>query len=249
MNAKLRINEVKANFTNRIFTNDELFEFYRLSEPDLKSTTFRWRVYLLKKAGILYAPKRGFLSLERKKDFVPEISQFAVEIYELVRAKFPYSNLCVWETIWLSKYMIHQPLSNKIIMEVDKEAAPAVFAFLQESYRDVFLNPGREEMEKYILVNQNSIIVKNMTSTSPVQEIQNIVIPKIEKIIVDIFVEDDFFITYQGFELINIYNELFISYNINQSTLKQYAHKRHVKEKLIRLLREETEITDSELLI
>ena len=246
---KIRVEEIKRHFSDKPFTNTDLYKFYQLYESGLNMNTFYWRVHALKNAGVLSVLKRGYYILKSKKDFKPFLSPLLTKIFTEVRAKSPYSNLCVWETIWLSKYMIHQPLSNKIIMEVDKEAAPAVFAFLQESYRDVFLNPGREEMEKYILVNQNSIIVKNMMSTSPVQEIQNIVIPKIEKIIVDIFVEDDFFITYQGFELINIYNELFISYNINQSTLKQYAHKRHVKEKLIRLLREETELTDSELLI
>jgi hypothetical protein len=66
---------------------------------------------------------------------------------------------------------------------------------------------------------------------------------------VDLFADDELFATYQGAELKNIYQELFNTYNVNQSTLKQYAHKRHIKAKLIAFLKEETDIAEDELFI
>ena len=93
------------------------------------------------------------------------------------------------------------------------------------------------------------IIIKNLTVTSPLQEVQSIIVPTVEKIMVDLFVDDELFVTYQGAELKSIYQELFNTYSVNQSTLKQYAHKRHTKDKLISFLKEETSIDEDELLI
>jgi len=157
--------------------------------------------------------------------------------------------MCIWETSWLNNFMVHQPLSSNIILEVDKDASKEVFAYLQESYRNVYLNPGSYEIDYYIISGQNNIIIKNLTITSPLIERENIIIPPIEKIMVDLFADDELFITYQGVELQNIYQEFFRMSNINQSTLKQYANKRHMKTKLISFLKEETEINKEELLI
>lgn len=104
-------------------------------------------------------------------------------------------------------------------------------------------------MEHYISAGQTSIIIKNLTVTSPLQEVQNIIVPAVEKIMVDLFVDDELFATYQGAELKSIYQELFNTYSVNQSTLKQYAHKRHIKDKLTSFLKEETSIDEDELLI
>jgi hypothetical protein len=124
-----------------------------------------------------------------------------------------------------------------------------VFAYLQESYGDVYLNPRKLEVENYIISGQNNIIIKNLTLTSPLTEREGLKVPTIEKIMVDIFTDDELFVTYQGAELQNIFQEFFKTFNINQSTLRQYANKRHVRDRLISFLKEETDIGEDELLM
>jgi hypothetical protein len=68
------------------------------------------------------------------------------------------------------------------------------------------------------------------------EAVKAIKIPTIEKIMVDLFVDDELFVTYQGAELQNIYREVFTSYSVNRSTLTQYANKRHVKDKMDEIL-------------
>lgn len=249
MNDKLKIEEIKKVFGDKPFTTDDLYHFYQKYDPNLNRNTFRWRIYALKNEGAINTLKRGVYATTSKKEFEPAVSKKLKNLFSKVQNQFPYVDMCIWETSWLNNLMIHQVFSNNIILEVDKEAASAVFAFLQESYKDVYLNPGKYEVEHYINAGQINIFIKNLTSTSPLQKVQNITVPTIEKIMVDLFADDELFVTYQGAELQNIYRELFVSYNVNRSKLKQYAHKRHKKDKLVSFLKEETSIGEDELLM
>ena len=249
MNDKLRAKEIKTYFGDKPFNSDDLYDFYASYEPDLKKTTFRWRVYVLKNNGVINSLKKGVYATTSKKDFEPKIDKKLISLFVKVKKQFPYTDMAIWDTSWLNNYMVHQAFSGNIILEVEKDVAPVVFAYLQESYRDVYLNPGKFEVENYIISGQNNIIIKNLTMTSPLTEREDLKVPTIEKIMVDIFTDDELFVTYQGAELQNIFQEFFKNFNINQSTLRQYANKRHLRDKLISFLEEETDIDEDELLI
>ncbi len=249
MSDKMRVDELKKTFKNKSFTSDELYDFYLQQVPDLKKTTFRWRVHHLKNEGIIYSPKRGLYVTESKKNFEPTIDKKLYTLYKKLKSQFPYSDMCIWETTWLNNYMVHQAMSNNIIIEIDKEAASAAFAFLQEYMNNIYLNPSKQEIERYIQTGQKNIIVKNLAIDSPVEYKGDIVIPRVEKIMVDLFVEDELYVTYQGGELKNIYAELFYNFSINQSTLKRYAMRRSAFNKLITFLKEDVAINNNELYI
>jgi hypothetical protein len=249
MSNKLRAKDIKTYFGEKPFMSDDLYSFYRDREPDLKKSTFRWRVYALIKNGAINTLKKGVYIAKSKKDFEPVIDKKLIGLFKKVRKQFRYTNMCIWDTSWLNNFLVHQVFSSNIILEVEKDAATTVFAYLQESYRDVYLNPGRLEVEKYIITGQNNIIIKNLTLTSPLSKREGLVVPTIEKIMVDIFMDSGLFIAYQGAELQNIYQELFKTFKINQSTLRQYANKRHVRDRFISYLKKEAAIDEDVLLI
>lgn len=249
MSDKLRAKEIITYFGDKPFNSNDLYNFYANYEPDLKKTTFRWRVYTLKNDGVINSLKKGVYSTMSKKDFEPAIDKKLISLFVKVKKQFPYTDMVIWETSWLNNYMVHQAFSSNIILEVEKDAAPVVFAYLQESRGDVYLNPGKFEVENYIISGQNNIIIKNLTMTSPLTEREGLKVPTIEKIMVDIFTDYKLFVTYQGAELQNIFQEFFLTFNINQSTLRQYANKRHVRDRLISFLEGETDIDEDTLLM
>lgn len=249
MREKLISEELRAEFGDEPFTSAQLYQFYLDKEPSLKENTFRWRVYHLKKQNVIFSIKRGLYVLEGKRDFSPIISKNARWIYKRTREQFPYCKISIWETSWLTKYMVHQPLTNNIIVEVDKDAVASVFAFLQDAKKNVFINPNKHEIETYIMTGQSAIIVKNLVVEAPVEHKENMDIPRIEKIMVDLFAENDLLVMYQGNELRNIYESFFDVYNINQSTLNRYASKRNVKEQIVKFIIEETDIRRENLYI
>jgi len=122
-----------------------LYNFYANYEPDLKKTTFRWGVYALKNDGVINMPKKGVYATTSKRKFEPSIDKKLISLFVKVKKQFSYTKMAKWETSWLNNYMVHQAFSSSIILEVEKEAAPAVFAFIQETYIDVYLNPKKNE--------------------------------------------------------------------------------------------------------
>lgn len=249
MKDKFRIEQIKERFKNKPFTSKELYQFYLDYEPELKQNTFRWRIYNLKQAGIISSVKRGTYRLESKKAFTPPINLSLKRIYNKIKEKFPYIEISIWETNWLANYMIHQPRTDNIIIEVDKDAMESVFALFQETKSNVFLNPNKHDVETYLMTGKSNIVVKNLVVESPIQLQDKIYVPKIEKIIVDLFVDKDLFIMYQGQELANIYEALFETYSINQSTLNRYATKRKVKERLVDFIIQQTSIDKNNIYI
>ena len=127
MTDKFKIAEMKEQFANKPFTSKELYQFYLNYESDLKENTFRWRIYKLKRQGIMTSVKRGTYMLESKKIFTPPINLGLKRIYNKIKEQFPYIEVSIWETNWLANYMVHQPRTDNMIIEVDKDAMDSVF--------------------------------------------------------------------------------------------------------------------------
>jgi hypothetical protein len=137
--------------------------------------------------------------------------------------------------------MNHQPFNGITILEVDKDVINIVFNTLKEKRNNVYLNPNSNEITNYIL-DEDSIIVKALLKEAPLERINNIQVPKIEKILVDLFSEKNLLQTYQGREMENIFYNIFEDYNVNLTTLYRYARNRGIKEKLENFLMYETDI-------
>src|SRR5690606_536627 len=95
----------------------------------------------LKKDGIISAPSRGIYELGSNTPFEPNISTGLKRIFNKVKREFPYITFCIWDTSWLNDFMRHQPFKHYIVVEVEKDAAESVFAFLTETIKNVFFNP------------------------------------------------------------------------------------------------------------
>ncbi len=126
--------------------------------------------------------------------------------------------------------MIHQPGRFYILVEVEKDAAQSVFFYLKEHKTPVFTEPTEDLIEKYFPDQQETIIVKSLVSEAPLQTINNINIPTIEKILVDIFCDDIIFAAQQGSEMKTIFLEALSKYTVNESRIMRYADRRRKKE-------------------
>ena len=131
---KLNIEKLKECFIDRtIFETNDLIEFYRKLEPDVKSTTVNWRVYHLVNKGILSRIGRGKFTLEEVKFYLPEISSKIKTIHTKLKKQFPHLRVCLWNTSLFNEFMIHQPGRFYLLIEVEKDAAESVFFFLKRT--------------------------------------------------------------------------------------------------------------------
>lgn len=203
--------------------------------PDLKESTINVYLSKLKKRGIIKNPSRGIYSIESSILFQPAIDINLKKAFNNIRKELPYINFCVWNTKWLNDIMRHQPFKQYQIIEVEKDAAEQVFNLLNEKVKNVFLNPDIEIYERYINNVENAIIIKYLVSEAPLNNVNNVVIPTLEKLLVDMLIEVDIFSAQQG-EIEFIYNTAFSKFQINRNKMKRYAVRRNREEKVEELI-------------
>jgi hypothetical protein len=225
-------NRVTEEFKDRdAFSREELFDFFRASEPDLKEGTFGWRVYDLKNKDIIKSIKRGYYTISSKAKYKPEISGELLNLAKVISKRFEDVKYCLWDTGWINEFSQHQSGKKLIIIEIEKDFVEALYYELKDSFGfDLFLNPDKKAIDFYISESQNPVIIKKRITRSPISKrIEKRIqfdTPLLEKILVDLFTEYRLFYFYQGVELIHVYENALKKYTVNYTKLLSYAKRR-----------------------
>lgn len=249
--ANLYLPELKAAFSRRVFFGKaDLRNFYRKQFSTFSETTFRSILYTLEKQAAIIPVDVGVYRLSDGSDpshttekFVPTFSDELRQLYHTVQAAFPYTQNLVWETRLLHEFMLHQPGQSQVILETERDACESVFNFLNARLVGrVFLCPDRLIFERYILPRPDRIIITPLFTQSPHQKVEGISTPRLEKILVDIFANEELFYVFHGEELTHIFESAFARYQIGQKALFRYARRRKIDRKIRDFILKKTRI-------
>jgi hypothetical protein len=225
------IEEVENRFRDqRTVSIEELYQFYKEKEPNLPRSTLRWRIHELNNKGILSRVKRGVYRLGSEgREWKPEISNEMKTIDSKLRNEFPYLTFCIWSTKWLLNFTQHLPMKYFTLVDTERNTEESVFYYLQNTRKDsgLFLNPSKDEVQKYLGSPENPLVVRPLISQSPLITVNEVQIPKLEKIMVDLVADEVLFNAFQGKELKTIYSNIVNNYDVNLSTLKRYSQRRN----------------------
>jgi DNA-binding PadR family transcriptional regulator len=217
-------------------SREKLGNLIKQDFPELSEGTITVYLSKLKKAGIINNPERGVYSITNKQTFNPEINKNLNKLYNKIHKEFPFIDVCVWNTKWLYDLMRHQPFKNYTIIEVEKEAEEQIFNAISEWNKNVYFNPNEEILERYISSNSEEVtIIKNLVTEAPTTKNNKIVIPTLEKLLVDIIIDKELFAAQQG-ELDFIYQSAFKKYAINTAKMKRYAIRRNKENELEKII-------------
>lgn len=247
MSTDFIIKHLLERFKNRkSFTRKELYAFYCEFEPELKETTFRWRIYDLKEKRIISSLATGLFTLEYVPNFYPAVSDSNKKLHEVLSKQFIGLKLCIWSTQILNEFMLHLPGKFYTILEVEKDGLEPVFHYLQDiKMGDVFLQPSEMELERYVKEKEGAVVLKSLISKAPVQVLDGVPTITLEKLIVDIYSDEKTFATYQGSELAHIINNAYNKYALDLSKLYAYAKRRGKEDVLKEYLTKETDIANT----
>lgn len=226
-----------------VFSVKNIFACLQSKEPELKESTFRWRLYALQQAGVLQHVKRGYYALQTEKTlFAPVLDNQLIKISQLFLKTYPEINYCLWSTAWLHDYMVHQPVNYFYVFETEKDVLESCFHLFRTHKITAFQNPDNNLMVNYVTQNNGSVVLKPLISRSPLKNAEKTTIPSPEKILVDIFCDDHIYYIYQGEELRNIFETMFAKHPINFTTLLYYANRRKRKKQITDFLLQKVEI-------
>lgn len=220
---------------NRKLDKEELVYAIKKDFPEWSDNTINTYISRLKNDGLISNPARGLYELETAPHFNPKLSSQLKKLHKNISSEFPFIKFCVWDTSWLNDFMRHQPFKNFTVIEVEKDAAESVFGFVSETYKTVFINPDEEMFDRYIANLDKVVIIKNLVSEAPLSEIGKITIPSLEKLLVDMLIDQELFSAQQG-EINFIMKSAMKKYSINELKMKRYAVRRNREEKLDELI-------------
>jgi len=254
-NADIDLNaiELRKRFSpKRYASKADLEKFYDQLYPNLTYQDFRRILYSLEKQNMIASSGRGIYAIQSsvstqntlKKRFVPTLSQNIKEISDELQDTFPYLHFLAWDTIILHEFMLHQPAHHDVIIETEKGSEDSIFNKLSEkSPGKTFLNPDRIMMERYVLQQSEAILISKLITQTPVgRKVNGVPYAKIEKILVDILVDDEKYFIFQGQELVSIYENVFDRYLIDEKSMLRYAGRRKAIVKLKHFILSQTQI-------
>jgi len=232
------INDIlKFALAHKVFTRKELIASLKGFNPMNSLNSLSEQLNRLLKSGKIVRVQRGVYSLpdEKRGEFFINCSDEIKSIDTQIKNKFPFVNYCLYDSSVLVPYMLHIPNIKFMYVDVDRDVAESVFNLLNtSSTKRVYLMPTVTDFERYISGNE-AIIIRPLISESPMQTIEGINTPAIEKILVDMVANVEFSFL-QGSELHHVYSTVFERHNINKSKLLRYATRRGRKEEVLKLL-------------
>ncbi|MDY4020085.1 MAG: DUF6577 family protein [Prevotella sp.] len=193
----------------------------------ISRSALSWYLFKLVNDNKLVRTGHGIYSKITKQMFAPEPIEKVREVNGLLQKHYPFARFCVYQGEILAPLQHHLSSNRVIYIETDRDSAETVFNFLRETKTDVFLRPDKEMIYRYIDLAKRVYIVKNLVSEAPLQKVSGVPMPTLEKMLVDILRDPDFFYL-QGSESEHIIENAFNLYTINNNRLFRYAGRRKV---------------------
>ena len=211
----------------RYFNINDLRKYFDEIGVDFKNGTLKKYLYLLKKENFIYEAGRGWYSTI-KDDF--ELNTKPVkELIALIKDEFPLLDFSCWSTEQIKGFFHHLPSQFVTFVYADKDFLQALKDFLADNDYNTYLNPRKSEVEKYVELKNQTVILRPFISS---REPKNQCFAKIEKILVDLLMETKKVNLMDMGECQKIISNIILNYRINMAEMFDYAERRKIKEKM-----------------
>lgn len=222
--------------TKEILRRKDLVFFFRDAFPGISDSNINWKIQNLTRNGLLERAGVGRYIHSKRKPFKFDNYEIVPKLSKYLEENFPYLLYSIWDTRTLSRLTVHQPARFMIVLEVERGLEMTLFNFLKESYKDVFIKPDQREYDLYIADREDPVIIKSGVTQSPLMLNSGVKVPRLEKVLVDLFVDDIIFTPFQGAELTTIFKNAFKLYSVNLTTMLRYAGRRGAKKRIMQFL-------------
>lgn len=221
------------------FTLKELLAYLESNGIDFNRRSVSTQLGRTIKRNLLRRVKRGCFTISDKirKSFLPFYNSDMAAIADIIRASYPFMDICVWSLEDIKRLSHYASNRDLIYVEVDRDETDGVFTLLSETFPDkrVFVNPTEDEYGYYINGHQ-AIVIKPLRTEAPcIKDKSGILHPTLEKIMVDIVADADF-TPWQGYETTRLYDNILSIYNISTTKLMRYARRRGKSERIAQLI-------------
>jgi len=211
----------------RYFHINDLKLYFTESGIDSKKDTLKKYLYLVKKENFIYEAGRGWYSTI--KDEFELNTKPVKELIALIKDELPLLDFSCWSTEQIKGFYHHLPSQFVTFVYADKDLLQALKDFLADNDYNTYLNPRKSEVEKYVELKNQTVILRPFISS---REPKNLRLAKIEKILVDLLMETKKGNLMDMGECQKIISNIILNYRINMAEMLDYAERRNIKEDL-----------------
>ena len=210
----------------------ELYDYLdKDGNTDITRKTVSWYLTKLVESGKLQRVAHGKYAVGTKQQFIITPTDAQRSLNKELKQKWPYAHFCIYNGNIISPLQHHLSANNITYIETEREAIVAVFNHLRVEGKVAYLRHTRELIYNYIDMSHPSIFVKPLITESPIQECSGILVPTLEKLLVDLQKDKDFFYLQEA-EGMNIFQNALSLYSINESRLLRYASRRGIRKEI-----------------
>lgn len=192
------------------------------TKENLKKSIYRMRL-----SNFIYDSGRGWYSTI-KKEFKLD-TEPVEKTMKLLNKKFPLLEYSCWSTEQLKSFFHHLPTQFATFIFSDKDFLVYIKDFLEDKDFNVYLNPQKSEVEKFVhFKEKNAVLRPSITYREPKSKH----FAKIEKIIVDLYMEAKKIKIIDLEEYKRIVSNIIGNYRINMSKMLEYAERRGLEDKI-----------------
>ena len=225
---------LKEHFSHQEnFSVAEISRFYSEQNPNIPQTTVNWRIHDLVLSSIIQRVGRGTYRLGKSNLFQMDLSPQIKKIANSIKKEFPYTDFCVWELSVINFFSHNLINFNLFFIDVERNAVDAVCYKLKETQRNV-VNIRKTYDDISDLA--GNICIRPLVSHAPLQKQAKIQVATLEKILVDLATDKEFF-PFQGNEIFTIYENAFEKYTINESSMLRYAARKEKRENIKEIIK------------
>jgi hypothetical protein len=216
---------------------DALRQYFKIREPDIPDTTIRWRLHDMVEAGILSRAGRGLYQLGTAKSYIPQISPRVSKISRFLTKQFPLISYCVWDSGLLNEFAQHLSSYQFILVDVERDVTESVYYKLKEEFSGTFLRPSEALLSDVLPDFRLPLVVRHLISESPLSKHNDIPVVTIEKMLVDIFCDAEFYYLV-GSERREVFSNAYYKYTINENKLLRYAARKGRRDEIQEYIQE-----------
>lgn len=226
-------------------TKDDLRNYFLKYYEGISDASLAWRIYELKKVRLIISKKGNVYSVIDMNAFTDFLIENDENLEKLLKnynekglhlkSRFGNEvnvNISLWNTVVLNTYTTHQTYMNYNIVEVDKDRVENLYYYLKEHNIDVFMIRDIKGLGHFL--SDNSVVISPLPKRSPLENKKSyksnyVGYPKVEKVLVDVFVYNKNLLPYDLSEIENIYIKMYKKHIVKTKTILQYARVRGVK--------------------
>lgn len=152
------------------------------------------------------------------------------KVAEWMASEFPFMKYSLYNGQTLSPIQHHLSYNTITYLEVDRWDTQTVFDRLRQSDLDlpVYLCPDSDFIYNYIDLDKPGIVVKRLISEAPLQTIDGICVPTLEKLLIDIQADPE--LSYLGgAEASYMMDNARALYTLKDTRLRRYAKRRSIE--------------------